>query len=374
MQKKEINIMLFVALMGTSALALAFALLFPVPYAKYFAYLLEISVILIFNINFLGLLLKFLTDYGSIKKQLKTPLKANVFPAVSIASSLIAIMLIKIGLPVAVNVDYLALFFWSLSLILSVFFIIVIPVNIKFRSTLNDVAGTWFIPPVGLFVLISAGSLVALKLSWLMPAIAFINFLLMGPAFVIYFLTLSIIYFKSKFDAVPAPNVLPTFTIVLAPVGVSIMAMLLTSKMLRVNDFMGISALFSQLTRIYSLIMFGYGLWVVFGLAFLYYRVISEKHSIPFSEAWWAFIFPVGAFILGSYQLYGTTGIAFIKAVDYALFVIMLIVWSLVLYKSLKINLRDLSFKLPFFTPVPKPFVQDETEENYDDSSESAFN
>ena len=81
--------------------------------------------------------------------------------------------------------------------------------------------------------------------------------------------------------------------------------------------------------------MFGYGLWVFLGLLFLYYRTINEKDKIPFSEMWWAFIFPLGAFVLATVNInIFITDFIFFKIIYYVLYLILITLWFYILTKQ----------------------------------------
>jgi len=334
---KPVNPMIFIALMGTSALALASGLIFDNPVMTTFSVVLELSVIGIFAWFFGAFLLQIVTQRARLVEELKHPIRANMYPGIAIASSLIVLMLLKIGIPYlgAYN-RVLAVAFWVISIIFSVVFVVMIPINLKFRAKLNHVVGTWFIPPVGLFVLVSAGAVLGAQVSSLAYALSFLNLVLLGPAFVLYFLTLAMLYFRTVFHEMPQHSMTPTFNIVLAPVGVSIMAMLLTSKLLLSHDFFGIAGLFSGIARIYSVVMLGYGLWVLLGLLALYWRIIGERGILPFSEVWWAFIFPLGAFVLACSNLYSAFDVPFIRILYYGLYLVLLLLWTFVLYSHVR--------------------------------------
>ena len=162
-----------------------------------------------------------------------------------------------------------------------------------------------------------------------------INLFLLGPAFVLYFLTLTLVYFRSKFYELSQEKIAPTFNIVLAPVAVSILAMITTSKLLMEYDVFSFNTAFLSISKIYSIIMFGYGLWVLSGLLSLYYKIIKEKEKIPFSELWWAFIFPIGAFTLATVNLHSfAINFMFVEMVYYLLYLILFILWTYVLLKQ----------------------------------------
>lgn len=335
-KKINLNLIVFIALMGTSALALSTKLIFSNILTNAFSYLLEIFVIIFFLIHFSKFILHIFEKKG-FTENLKNPAKSNLYSAIPIASALISIMLIQIGLPYFSEYNiYLSTLFWFISLVFSLIFVILVPINLKFRAKPQQVFGTWFLPPVGVFVLITAGSILALKFSYLSSYIIPINFLLLGPAFILYFLTLGLVYFRTKFHELKEAKIAPTFNIVLAPVGVSILAVITTSKLILKYSFLNLGSLFLDITKLYSLIMFGYGLWILLGLSFLYYRIIKEKGKVPLSELWWAFVFPIGAFTLASINLYSLTNLLFIKVIYFILYFILSILWAYVFLNQIK--------------------------------------
>ncbi len=337
MFKKSLNLIVFIALMGTSALALASQLLFSAKIFHWLAFLLEVSVIIIFLYYFI-LLLEHIYNWNNFIDNIKNPAKTNLYSAMPIASALITLMLVNIGLPLfSVYSLKLAILFWLISLFFSLFFVVIIPINLKFRSQIQHIAGTWFLPPVGLFVLITAGSVLALKVSSLQNFIKIFNLFLLGPAFILYFLTLNLIYYKSKIQQDIENKMIPTFHIVLAPVAVSILALLSLSQLLKISPFsFNIRTLFFQISILYSFLFYGYGLWVIGGLLTLYYRIIKEKTHIPLSELWWAFVFPTGAFTLATFQFYKISHLFFLEWFSYIFYFVLFFLWLYIFNFSFK--------------------------------------
>ncbi len=333
--KKQFNPIIFIALMGTSALALASDFVLKNTFLAFFAPLLSFGVLFVFLWNYYVFLKHFFSK--NFRESLKNPKKANLYSAMPIASALLAIIFSLIKLPFLANYQiFLSFLFWLNSLIFSLVFIILVPINLKFRSKIEHIAGTWFLPPVGLFVLINAGSVLALKNFSLADTIILINLFLFGPAFVLYFLTLNLLYFKSKIQEGIFEKALPAFHIVLAPVAVSILALLFQAKLMMQNDFLNIAESFLLFAKIYSLIMFGYGLWLLAGLITLYVRAILEKQKIPFSELWWAFVFPTGAFVLATINMSLTFGLNIFKVIYISLFYVFLVLWFYVFWRFIK--------------------------------------
>ena len=329
MLKKPLNLIVFIALMGTSALALASQMIFQKGFFHWWAIILELGIIIVFAYYFI-LFLEQIFTWKEFKTNSQNPTKANLYSAMPIASALISLMLLNIGLPLLS--DYtrsLAILFWQISAVFSLFLVVAVPINLKFRSKIQHIAGTWFLPPVGLFVLITAGSTLTLKTGYGKNFMELFNLLLLGPAFVLYFLTLTLIYYKSKIQEDMDKKLIPTFHIVLAPVAVSILALLSTAKLMSSSDIfpLNISISFHNISLIYSFVIYGYGLWVIAGLLTLYYRIVKEKLSIPFSELWWAFVFPTGAFTLATFNLHQSFPLPFFTWIYYPLYFVLLILW-----------------------------------------------
>ena len=333
--KEKLSLVIFIALMGTSTLALTSNLIFNNFLTDAFSYILELSIIIVFLFYFSKFVVHIFKKKDFVEN-LRDPLKSNLYSSIPIAAALISLMLTNIGLPyLNQHTGSLSIFFWLLSLIFSLIFVVLVPINLKFKSKVEHVSGTWFLPPVGLFVLITAGSTLTLKTGFLPRYMFLINLLLFGPAFVLYFLTLTLVYFRSKFYELSQEKIAPTFNIVLAPVAVSILAMISTSKLLLKYDLFDLSGTFLGISRVYSIVIFGYGLWILFGLLSLYYKIIKQKEKIPFSELWWAFVFPTGAFTLATINLHSfVVNFPFFEGIYYLLYFILLFLWIYIFLKQ----------------------------------------
>jgi len=333
--KIKFNLIIFIALMGSAVLALLTKMLFKNNLSLFFSYFLALAIVVIFGLYFICFIVH-LFKKESFLNNLKNSKIINFYSAIPIVAALISIMLVKIGVPNFYDGGLkLSLFFWILSLILGLIFLVVVPINLKFRSKIEDVLATWFLPPVGIFVIVTAGSVVAMKFNNLAETIIVINLLLLGPAFVLYFLTLNLVYFRSKFYEIGQQKILPTFNIMLAPVGVSILATLNLAKVVLKHNFLGWGDLFINLSQVYSLIIYGYGLWLILGLIYFYTRMIIEKSKIDFSEIWWAFIFPLAAFTLATITIYSfIMPVIFFKVVTYILYSVLLLLWMYIVVRQ----------------------------------------
>lgn len=336
MERKYVNLFDFIGIMSTATVIIASKMLFWSNWIiSIFINILIILLILFFIFKFIHFIVslfnkKFLLENWNISK-------INLFSAIAISSALISILFnISSFIELSNYYIYISLWFWLLSLVLWIIFILLIPINLKFKSKIENVNWSWFIPPVGLFVIIMAGSILAINFGPINQYMSIINLMLLWPAFMIYLLTLSLVYYRSKFIELWNTWILPSFHIVLAPVAVSILAISNTSKMFIKYWFLWIENIFEKISQIYSITFIWYGIWVFISLIILYYNTIKKNKKIPFSDLWWAFVFPTGAFCISLISIKSTIiSNIFFNVFIYIVYWILLIIWSYMIYKKI---------------------------------------
>lgn len=244
MNKKPLNIFVFLWIMSTAILIIWWNMIFSNVLIKNILSVVQMILLLLFLAKFLQFILWTLKIKEFIKN-IKSLEKTNLYSAIAISSALISILFSTnlVTYLWAFNL-YIATILRILWLILWVIFVLVIPINLKFYSKIENVNWSWFIPPVWMFVIIISGSILWLKLWDFWNTMSLINLMLLGPAFILYLLTLGLVYFRSKFVWLNKSNIAPTFNIVLAPVAVSIIAMISTANLLNINNFLEISGFF----------------------------------------------------------------------------------------------------------------------------------
>ncbi len=335
MFKKPLNVFVFLWIMSTAILAISSKMIFWNIVVTKILYIIQVLLLLLFMLK----LIHFLSNIFDIKnfiKNIKSLEKTNLYSAIAISSALISI-LFSIN-PISYLWDYnlyISITLWIIWILLWIIFVLVIPINLKFYSKIENVNWSWFIPPVWIFVIIISGSILWLKLWDFWNTMSLINLMLLGPAFVLYLLTLALVYFRSKFVWLNKSNIAPTFNIVLAPVAVSIIAMISTANLLNVNNFLWISSFFSDITKLYSLIFLWYGIWVFLSLMLLYIKIIKNHKKIPFSDIWRAFIFPIWAFstaILNIKEFIVSN--KFFDMLIYIIYILAIVAWIYMVYKK----------------------------------------
>lgn len=300
------------------------------------------------------ILLRFRSDRSTLYRELAHSSLIQFYSAMFIAAAICATGLIKIPLPwlpgaVAQN---LAEALWIFAVVTGIAKAVFTPWRI---ITLNHaepkrVLGFWFLPPVGLFVIVFAGNFLVMSPgneNWLQIVFT-LNLLLLGAALFQTLILFTLFLFRALTYPFPGADVLPSFAIGLAPVGVSIIALL---SFLPVMDnaaptaFLSLAAVKPMI--LLALVLFwGFGLWWL-AVAVAVIASGFRAHKVPVTLGFWAFIFPPAAYALASLLLGKATGIHFIQQLGVYLSYTVLCGWLLVAVLTLR-GMRDRSiFRLP---------------------------
>ncbi|MBN2234680.1 MAG: hypothetical protein JW706_05980, partial [Opitutales bacterium] len=143
-------------------------------------------------------------------------------------------------------------------------------------------------------------------------------------------------------------DVVPSFTIGLAPVGVSIIAMLTYLPVLERATPMGFIPLaaVAPLTKLLAFLLWGFGLWWML-IAFLVTATAFKRKGVPFTLGYWAFIFPPAAYTIATLILAQATGIPFIKNTGIFLAALVSTGWAIVAILTIQGVVRRTIFSLP---------------------------
>ncbi|MEO2154369.1 MAG: hypothetical protein ABGW69_01020 [Nanoarchaeota archaeon] len=333
----------FMPSMATGAVGVALSF-FNIPkiIPAIFVYLAIFFFILTFIIYFV----RIFAFTEEVIKDLTHPVANNFFAAIYISVG----VLITGVLNVLLKYNYLnksfALFLAKLFYLIGLIFLLILVIAIPLINYLSEKVdtkhslGIWFLPPVGIFVFIFAGNFLAMH-NVFREFILLINPLLMGLAFVWWFIRMNFIFYRIKFHPLPPPEMAPSFVIGLAPIGVSVIATL-TFGLLTKNE------LILSLAKGFGVLIYGFGLWwasIVLGIL-TYYLI---KHKIKYSLGFWAFVFPPAAFAIGakllanSLEEYNT----FFNFVFYVFAIIATIAWIYVFYKTLIGIITGKAFERP---------------------------
>lgn len=316
----------FASVMGTGVLALTTlhlsheqSWLEPVAWGLHYFNLLWFAVLA------LPWLWRWLAFREAAVNTLKHPLQANFYPTFSIALLVIALQWLQFGQ----HVD-LALWFWWSGALLTYAFSFAILFHM-FRGdsvTLDHVTPAKYIPAVGLVVMPLAGApLLAHTSGLLHEVILLMNVLGFGAGAMTYLALLSLVSFR-KYLHKPALGILtPTVWIQLAPIGVIPVSLLNLSKQL---PFIAAQ----EVAAVLAFIVWGFGVWWLL-MAILLTLAAKREGQLPFALSWWAFTFPLGAFVSESFRVSQIMQFELAHCIGVAAWALLCVLWSITLYKTL---------------------------------------
>ncbi len=334
----------FIFVMGTGALANVCQLLAgrSVGPLHILAEFFLIVALVAFPIAFFLMGIRFFIAFDCILKEWRHSSLIQFYSAISIAAAICATGLLNVPLPfISESTAYmLAVVFWWIACLVGMFFIFFTPYKVITGNHAEPrrALGFWFLPPVGLFVLVFAGNFLAMHIrnvSYLRSLLLF-NILVLGVAIALTVIIYTIFIFRSFFYNFPRRDVAPSFMIGVAPVGVSIIAI---NTILPVIKKAGLTmvnlSILSPLVKIVSLLLWGFGLWwLIVAVAVISTYFITQ--GIPVTLGYWAFIFPPAAYVIASLIIAKKLNLIFVKEVAIVLTVLLIIGWVINLILTIR--------------------------------------
>lgn len=255
---------------------------------------------------------------------LKHPLQANFYPTFSIALMVIALQWLHFGH----HVD-LALGFWWVGALMTYGFSFAILFQM-FRGelvSLDHVTPAKYIPAVGLVVMPLAGGPLLAELQGTSRELALLmNVLGLGAGAMTYVSLLSLVSFR-KYLHKPALGILtPTVWIQLAPIGVIPLSLLNLTEQLPYPAA-------RELALVFALLVWGFGVWWLI-MAGLMTLAAQREGQLPFALSWWAFTFPLGAFVSESFRVGKAADFAPAHCIGVAAWALLVMLWLVTLFNT----------------------------------------
>ncbi len=325
----------FASIMGTGILAVTSVFYSTYIKALYaLAKFLFILNITLFAILLIPWLLRWIIFTDRAINDLNHPVVSNFYPTMSVGMLVLASDFVLIG-----KNKHTAEIFWICGTILTVIFSLLIP-YIMFKENkvkIDHINPAWFIPPVALIVIPIAGSQFIGNVQGLLDQIfVFINYYGWGSGFFIYLALLSICMYRFILHH-PLPNTLaPTIWINLGPIGAGTVSLI---SLINQSTFITGKEPF----WVFGLIFWGFGVWWFF-IAVIMTLHYVRKLKLPYTMSWWAFTFPLGAYVAASHLI---SNIFKIKIIDYfglALYFLLLGIWLVTLVRTLSHAYRGTLF------------------------------
>jgi len=309
----------FASIMGTGILAITSYL-----YSVHFYFLKYVAISLLYFSLFLFFFLlipwtlRWIFFRQDAIADLKHPVLSNFYATIAIA-----MLVLAAGFIIILHDSTIAKIFWISGSFLTILFSILTPyiVFTGSEARIEHINPAWFIPPVGLIVIPVAGSFF-LHNEWEIA----INYFGWGAGFFIYLALLAICIYRFILHT-PLPSTLaPTIWINLGPIGAGSVALI---NLIKASPFITIKEPFF----VFVLIFWGFGIWWVIMAIVLTIHYI-KKLSLPYAMSWWAFTFPLGAYVAASHNISHLFGIEIIDYVGFALFLLLWVLWIQTLVKT----------------------------------------
>jgi len=334
----------FIFVMGTGALANICQILAgkPAGILHNVAGLFLMTALLVFPIALFFMVLRFFVGLDCILKEWRHSSLIQFYSTISIAAAICATGLLNISISfIPKSTAYVsAVVFWWIACLIGIFFIFLTPYKVITGNHAEPrrALGFWFLPPVGLFVLVFAGNFLAMHMRNMdyLRAILLFNTLVLGVAIAVTVIIYTIFMFRGLFYNFPRKDVAPSFMIGVAPVGVSIVAI---NTILPVIKKAGISivdlSILSPLVKIVSLLLWGFGLWwLIVAIAVIITYFV--KQGVPVTLGYWAFIFPPAAYVIASLIIAKALNLILIKDVAIVLTVLLVAAWIINLILTIR--------------------------------------
>jgi C4-dicarboxylate transporter/malic acid transport protein len=284
---------------------------------------LKVSGIIIAIINvmvfviFLGpWILRWFIHNDKISEDWKHPITSNFFITMPVALVLIATHLLMMGAAIfgISSSMTISLVLWVIGMILALLFSVYTTFNMMLHETIHPMMTnfSWFVSPVAsIIVPLLGNSLVKYYALSNTPLAEFINIMdiaFYGIGFLLFIILSSIVFNRFLFHKLPGSAVLPSFWILLGPIGLGTVSLM---GLAEANVLLG-WIYTVQFINFLAIILWGFGIWA-FSLLVMITGMYMKDGSIPFSLSWWAFIFPLDAYSLATLSVYKYTNILAIK-------------------------------------------------------------
>ncbi|KRI40172.1 TDT family transporter [Acinetobacter baumannii] len=333
----------FTATMGTGVVSM---ILIQLPFAKSFLFMLatllwQFNIVLFSVFSGLYLLRWFLFPHEA-KQVFNHPNMSLFLGAIpmGLATILNGFLSFGVGLYGEVAI-HIAQVLWYVDVFLALAIAWIVPFCMFSRQNhqLHTMTAIWLLPVVACEVAASSAGMLVANL----PAdlhsfhLLLAGYVLWGISVLPAFAILTILMLRMALHQLPEKEVAISSWLSLGPIGTGALGLLLLGEQAkRVVPNVGFDQfanVFQALGVVGSLVLLGFGLWWL-GLAILT-TLRHAKTGIPFNLGWWGLTFPFGVFILALFNLGHQIEVVFLQYVAVAFSILLLVMWSVVMKKTL---------------------------------------
>jgi C4-dicarboxylate transporter/malic acid transport protein len=192
---------------------------------------------------------------------------------------------------------------------------------------LEKVTGTWFLPPViAVLVPLAAAPLIA---DWPQPQLwLWLGYAFAGAGLLLFLFVAVLVIARLALKGPPPPPLAPAVWIALGPPGAGGVALIRLAQTAEATGVVATDAL-RVATVVLATAMLGFAFWWL-AFATLVLRRQLRRGRIPYSPAWWAWTFPLGAMTALTLVLGALWGSRAVEVIGAVLLVATITVWTVV--------------------------------------------
>lgn len=249
---------------------------------------------------------------------------------------------------------------WYIDVLLAVSIAWIVPFYMYNRQQheLQSMTAVWLLPIVACEVAAATGGLLLPHIAVGQQALGILlgGYVLWGISVLPAFAILTILMLRLALHKLPSKELAISSWLALGPIGTGALALLILGaqapQVLAVIDQQSLGLFCQQAGIVVSLILMGFGLWWL-GIAVLT-TLKHAKTALPFNLGWWGLTFPLGVFTLAVLNLAQQLHVSFIQSIGYALAVILIMLWLVVVTKTAEGFYRGSLF----FSPCLKSYLE----------------
>ena len=249
---------------------------------------------------------------------------------------------------------------WYIDVLLAVSIAWIVPFYMYNRQQheLQSMTAVWLLPIVACEVSAATGGLLLPHIAVGQQALGILlgGYVLWGISVLPAFAILTILMLRLALHKLPSKELAISSWLALGPIGTGALALLILGaqapQVLAVIEQQSLGVFCQQAGIVVSLILMGFGLWWL-GIALLT-TLKHAKTALPFNLGWWGLTFPLGVFTLAVLNLAQQLHVSFIQSIGYALAVILIMLWLVVVTKTAQGFYRGSLF----FSPCLKSYLE----------------
>ena len=352
----------FTMTMGTGVVAL---ILPEFPFASDFLW--QVATILwqfntlLFTVFIILYVLRWLIYPQEAKQIFSHPAMALFLGAIPMGLATVLNGFLKYGIAIYGDVAFqIAQLLWYVDVVLAVGIGVLVPFCMfhKQDHQLHTMTAMWLLPIVACEVAATSGGLLLAHMHASQQAVAilFASYMLWGMSVLPAFGILTILMLRLAVHQLPSKELAITSWLALGPIGTGALALLVLGAqaphILQIFSLESLGLFFQHAGIVCSFILLGFGIWW-FAIAVLI-TLSHAKRSLPFNLGWWGLTFPLGVFTLAILNLAQQMNTQFLQDVGLAFATILMMLWVMVMVKTLKGMYQGNLF----FSPCLKTFLE----------------